>query len=371
MKTVVGNGSTVRVRAPALDTLARFSHFSPLLHFLPPVVGRDATGRYRPWMGGAPMTCLTSSLPQDLGSGPRFNSPWCGSDDEPVCGRASEPGDIFSAADDRECFMVRCSWARTEPSIDYHDHEWGVPLHDDTALFEFLVLEGAQAGLSWETILRKRARYREVFDRFDPEKVARYDEGAIASLMADPGIIRNRRKIEAAVKNARAFLAVRDAFGSFDAYVWGFVGGRAVTNAWRSPERDPRPNGRIRGHEQGSQEPRVCLRGPHDLLRVHAGGGHGQRPHGGLLPVPRDRLTAGGTGTRMRPWHRVHRSPVHPSESKSLSGSKSNSGHPRGPFLTIDRPVRPWDRVPSTVCGVSCPNPTNVRFRSAFATATA
>ena len=129
---------------------------------------------------------------------------------------------------------IRCGWARNELAVRYHDEEWGVPLHDDRAIFEFLVLEGAQAGLSWDTILRKRERYREVFDQFDPEAVARYDEAKVAQLLADPGIIRNKMKINAAIQNARAFLAVRDEFGTFDAYIWRFVDGKPIMNQWRT-----------------------------------------------------------------------------------------------------------------------------------------
>ena len=128
----------------------------------------------------------------------------------------------------------RCAWARTELSIPYHDEEWGVPVHDDRRHFEFLVLEGAQAGLSWETVLKKRGRYRVVFDGFDPEKVARYSAAKVARLLADPGIIRNRLKVASAVSNARAFQRVQEAFGSFDAYVWRFVGGRPRVNRWRT-----------------------------------------------------------------------------------------------------------------------------------------
>jgi DNA-3-methyladenine glycosylase I len=128
---------------------------------------------------------------------------------------------------------VRCGWARDELSIDYHDREWGVPLHDDRALFEFLILEGAQAGLSWSTILKKRPAYRAAFHRFDPRKVARYNEANIAALLANPGIVRNRLKVAAAVRNARAFLAVQKEFGSFDRYVWQFVGGQPRQNSWR------------------------------------------------------------------------------------------------------------------------------------------
>ena len=127
----------------------------------------------------------------------------------------------------------RCTWARNPLAIAYHDREWGVPVRNDRKLFEFLILEGAQAGLSWDTILRKRERYREVFDGFDPAKVARYGARKKAQLMADPGIVRNRAKIEAAVSNARAYLAVRKEFGSFARYAWGFVGGKPLRNRRR------------------------------------------------------------------------------------------------------------------------------------------
>jgi len=138
----------------------------------------------------------------------------------------------------------RCSWSGVDPQyVAYHDEEWGVPVHDDRVLFEFLVLEGAQAGLSWSTILRKRDAYRRVFDRFEPRKVARYDERKVAALLADAGIVRNRAKIESAIKNARAFLAVQEEFGSFDAYQWRFVDGRPVQNRRRTvgeiPPRSP------------------------------------------------------------------------------------------------------------------------------------
>ncbi len=121
----------------------------------------------------------------------------------------------------------RCDWAKTDLSIAYHDTEWGVPVHNDRTLFEFLILEGAQAGLSWETILRKRENYRAAFDGFDPKKIAKYDESKIARLLDDAGIIRNRLKVHAAVQNAKAFLAVQKEFGSFDACIWQFVGGVA------------------------------------------------------------------------------------------------------------------------------------------------
>ncbi|HJX90869.1 MAG TPA: DNA-3-methyladenine glycosylase I [Pyrinomonadaceae bacterium] len=124
--------------------------------------------------------------------------------------------------------MKRCDWARTPLSITYHDEEWGVPLHDDTGLFEFLILEGAQAGLSWETILRKRDNYRKAFDRFNPNKIAKYDENKVQTLMLNEGIIRNRLKINSTISNAIAFLQVKKEFGSFDNYVWQFVGGEPI-----------------------------------------------------------------------------------------------------------------------------------------------
>jgi DNA-3-methyladenine glycosylase I len=135
--------------------------------------------------------------------------------------------------------MQRCAWATSELGIEYHDREWGVPRHDDRVLFEFLVLEGAQAGLSWETILRKRVRYRQVFHGFDPARVARYGEEEIAALLADAGIVRNRLKIRSAVSNAAALRTVQGEFGSFDRYLWGFVEGEPVQNAWASPAEIP------------------------------------------------------------------------------------------------------------------------------------
>jgi len=129
--------------------------------------------------------------------------------------------------------VTRCGWARSEPNISYHDAEWGVPLHDDRGLFEFLILEGAQAGLSWETILKKRDNYREAFDGFDAGRVARYTPKKVERLMANPGIVRNRLKIESAISNARVFLDVQKEAGSFDAYIWGFVGGKPRVNTVR------------------------------------------------------------------------------------------------------------------------------------------
>ena len=138
----------------------------------------------------------------------------------------------------------RCGWPGADPLyVPYHDDEWGVPVHDDRKLFEFLVLEGAQAGLSWLTVLRKREGYRRAFARFDPRKVARFDARKVAALLRDAGIIRNRLKIQSAIKNARAFLKVQEEFGSFDAYQWRWVDGRPIQNRWRTlkglPARTP------------------------------------------------------------------------------------------------------------------------------------
>jgi DNA-3-methyladenine glycosylase I len=130
--------------------------------------------------------------------------------------------------------LARCPWPTKPLDIAYHDQEWGVPLHDDRALFELLTLEGAQAGLSWSTVLAKRENYRRAFDHFDAEKIARYGARKTAALLADPGIVRNRLKVAATVTNAKAFLAVQREFGSFDRYLWSFVGGRPIVNQRRS-----------------------------------------------------------------------------------------------------------------------------------------
>ncbi|PWT91600.1 MAG: DNA-3-methyladenine glycosylase I [Acidobacteria bacterium] len=134
----------------------------------------------------------------------------------------------------------RCGWSSSDPLyIDYHDKEWGVPVHDDQKLFEFLILEGAQAGLSWITILRRRENYRKAFDQFDPVKVARYNQKKVTQLMKDVGIIRNRLKIESAVQNAKSFLKVCDEFGSFSNYMWEFVGGSPIQNTWKTLKNIP------------------------------------------------------------------------------------------------------------------------------------
>jgi len=134
----------------------------------------------------------------------------------------------------------RCAWVPDDPLYQwYHDREWGVPVHDDRLLFEYLILEGAQAGLSWQTVLRKRENYRRLFDNFQAEKIVSYNEEKIRALLADPGIIRNRLKIAATVRNARCFLQVKKEFGSFDNYIWQFVGGEPIINAWKTVEEVP------------------------------------------------------------------------------------------------------------------------------------
>ena len=138
---------------------------------------------------------------------------------------------------------ARCHWAVSPLMIEYHDREWGRPVHDDRVLFEFLILEGAQAGLSWETILNKRENYRKAFDNFDARKIASYDSKKTRALMANPGIVRNRLKISASVSNANAFLATQKEFGSFDRYIWQFVGGKPKRNAWRGSRHAPATSG--------------------------------------------------------------------------------------------------------------------------------
>jgi len=135
--------------------------------------------------------------------------------------------------------MDRCPWAKTDLYVKYHDTEWGVPIHDDRLLFEFLILEGAQAGLSWETILNKRENYQEAFDGFEPAIVAKYGQRKLKSLLSDSGIVRNRLKIEATIQNAKMFLAVQKEFGTFEEYIWGFVGNEPKQNAWKSIKEVP------------------------------------------------------------------------------------------------------------------------------------
>jgi len=148
-------------------------------------------------------------------------------------------GQVGTDMTEKALRMHRCEWARTSVMIDYHDLEWGVPIHDDRSLFEFLILEGAQAGLSWETILRRRDSYRAAFDHFDASAMAVYGPGKIRTLLGNQSIIRNQAKIEAAIQNAKSFLAVQKEFGSFDEYVWRFVDGKPSQNKWKSLEQIP------------------------------------------------------------------------------------------------------------------------------------
>ena len=174
----------------------------------------------------------------------------------------------------------RCGWAPLEDPayLAYHDEEWGVPSHDDAHLFEMLTLEGAQAGLSWSTILHKREGYRRAFAGFDPAKVARFDARKIERLMQDASIVRNRLKIESTVANARATLAVRKELGSLDTYLWGLVGGAPLVNRWKTLADIPAETAGLTRDEQGPQASRLPVRGSDRLLRVHAGDRHGQRP---------------------------------------------------------------------------------------------
>ena len=181
---------------------------------------------------------LSAILPSPLGGRSTSRTRGLGTDTNVCPTKGQEPLAIHLSLTDMPD-LIRCTWATTELGIAYHDEEWGVPVHDDRRLFEFLILEGAQAGLSWETILRKRHAYREAFDHFDPQRVARFDGRKVRKLLANPGIVRNRLKVTAAVRNARAFLAVQEEFGSFDSYLWGFVGGKPKVNRRRSMKQVP------------------------------------------------------------------------------------------------------------------------------------
>ncbi len=173
---------------------------------------------------------------------------------------------------------TRCAWCPPDNPlyIHYHDEEWGVPVHDDRKLFEMLILEGAQAGLSWLTILKRREGYREAFDHFDAKKIARYDKRKTSALMKNPGIIRNRLKIAATVANAQAFLQVQKEHGTFDRYIWSFVGGKPKRNHRKKGEPTARANSRGRGDEPRPEKARLSLRRPHHLLCLHAGRRHGR-----------------------------------------------------------------------------------------------
>ena len=181
----------------------------------------------------------------------------------------------------------RCPWGTSHPLyLTYHDEEWGVPLHDDRRLFEMLVLEGAQAGLSWLTVLKNREHYRRAFSDFDPRKIARYDSAKIKRLLANDKIIRNRLKIRSAVQNARAFLATQDDWATFDRYIWDFVDGRPKQNSWRHLGDVPAHTSRVGCDEQGSEAPWFQFRRLDHLLCVHASDRNGERPFGRLLPAP-------------------------------------------------------------------------------------
>ncbi|HEX8264744.1 MAG TPA: DNA-3-methyladenine glycosylase I [Pyrinomonadaceae bacterium] len=145
----------------------------------------------------------------------------------------------MTASENESRIRTRCTWAKNDLAVDYHDKEWGVPLHDDRRLFEFLILEGAQAGLSWDTILAKRENYRAAFDDFDAAKIAVYDERKLNELMNNAGIVRNRLKIASAVQNAKAYLTAVEEFGSFDSFIWQFVGGKPIRNAWETMKEVP------------------------------------------------------------------------------------------------------------------------------------
>ena len=191
--------------------------------------------------------------------------------------------------------LTRCEWAGDDPIMQrYHDEDWGVPLHVDRALFELLVLEGAQAGLSWRTVLHRREGYRAAFDGFDIATVAAYTDADRERLRADARIIRNRAKINAAIANARATLAVQADHGSLDTYLWSFVNGGNPPKPLQEPRRHTRPNRRVARNEQGTPQLRLLLRRTHHLLRLHAVRRPRQRPRHQLLPLsltgPRVRL---------------------------------------------------------------------------------
>ena len=194
---------------------------------------------------------------------------------------------------------IRCQWAQGPWNVPYHDTEWGVPVHDDRTHFEFLVLEGAQAGLSWLTVLKKREGYRRLFADFDVEKVARFTPKRIERILGDPGIVRNRAKVEAAVGNARAFAAVQEEFESFDAYLWEFVDGRPKVNRWRRMEQIPSSTPLSDALSADLRGARLPFRRSHGLLLPPAGGGTGQRPPGELLPPRRARRAVELTQPRM------------------------------------------------------------------------
>ena len=183
--------------------------------------------------------------------------------------------------------VQRCAWAGSDPLMQaYHDEQWGVPVHDERMLFEMLSLEGAQAGLSWSSILQRRAAYQLLFDNFEPEVVARYDETKIAALLVDARIIRNRAKIRSVVSNAQAFLQVQADCGGFAQFLWAFVDGQPRLNCFQSMEEVPAEDSGIAGAGGGPQTPWLPLRRPDHLLRLHAVLRPGQRPRGRLFSLP-------------------------------------------------------------------------------------
>ena len=182
--------------------------------------------------------------------------------------------------------LTRCAWVTDDPLyLEYHDLEWGVPIHNDQSLFEFLVLESAQAGLSWLTILKKREAYREAFDLFDVETVANYGEVKIAELLENKGVVRNRLKIHSTVSNAQHFLEIQEEFGSFDAYLWQFVNGQPLVNTWASSAEVPTTTPESDALSRDLKNARLQVCRFDDYVRLYAGGGHGQRPCGGLFSL--------------------------------------------------------------------------------------
>ena len=191
----------------------------------------------------------------------------------------------------------RCPWGASHPlCLPYHDEEWGVPLHDDQKIFEMLVLEGAQAGLSWLTILKRRPAYRRAFSQFDPQEVVRFDTRKVARLLNDAGIIRNRLKIESAIKNARAFLAVQKEFGSFDAYIWRFVDGQPKQNRWQSWTEVPARTQESDALSKDLKSRGFSFVGSTICYAPHAGDRPGERSPGGLLPARRGAGTGAHNG---------------------------------------------------------------------------
>ena len=222
---------------------------------------------------------------------------------------------------------TRCGWVNDDPLyVAYHDEEWGVPVRDDRRLFEMLILEGAQAGLSWYTILKKREAYRRAFDGFDPERVARYDERKVASLLEDPGIVRNRLKVHAAIGNARAWLDLRASGMGFSDFPVGARRRRAGRQPMEAARRRPGLDPGLRGDEQGAQAPRVPLRRPYHLLCVHAGGGDGERPRHVVLSLERVQGTLRGLANAVFGAGRLD----HGFRDRAVSGEASpGTGEPR------------------------------------------